>query len=73
MKETGCANDMEEKLLADERFQLDRAALDELLDIRKFVGMAPMQARDYINNCVRPMLDANAAELTKDGKGEVTC
>ena len=73
MKETGCANDMEEKLLADERFQLDRATLDELLDIRKFVGMAPMQARDYINNCVRPMLDANAAELTKDGKGEVTC
>ena len=73
MKETGCANDMEEKLLADERFKLDRATLDELLDIRKFVGMAPMQARDYINNCVRPMLDANAAELTKDGKGEVTC
>ena len=73
MKETGCANDMEEKLLADGRFQLDRATLDELLDIRKFVGMAPMQARDYINNCVRPMLDANAAELTKDGKGEVTC
>ena len=73
MKETGCANDMEEKLLADGRFKLDRATLDELLDIRKFVGMAPMQARDYINNCVRPMLDANAAELTKDGKGEVTC
>ncbi len=73
MKETGCANDMEEKLLADERFKLDRATLDELLDIRKFVGMAPMQARDYINNCVRPMLEANAAELTKDGKGEVTC
>ena len=73
MKETGCANDMEEKLLADGRFKLDRATLDELLDIRKFVGMAPMQARDYINNCVRPMLEANAAELTKDGKGEVTC
>ena len=60
MKETGCANDLEEKLLADERFKLTRGDLDGLLDIRKFVGMAPKQARDFIANSVRPMLEANS-------------
>ena len=59
MKETGCANDLEEKLLADERFKLTRETLSELLDIRKFIGMAPRQARDFIGKqrpapCSRP-------------------
>ena len=73
MKETGCANDLEEKLLADERFRLTRETLSELLDIRKFIGMAPKQARDFVNNSIKPMLEANAAELGADGKGEVKC
>ena len=72
-KETGCANDLEEKLLADERFKLTRETLSELLDIRKFIGMAPRQARDFIENSVRPMLAANAAELGADGRGEIKC
>ena len=73
MKETGCANDLEEKLLADERFRLTRETLSELLDIRKFIGMAPKQARDFVNNSIKPMLEANAAELDADGKGEIKC
>ena len=73
MKETGCANDLEEKLLADPRFKLTREALDGILDIRKFVGMAPKQARDFVNNSIKPMLEANADELSKDGKGEIKC
>lgn len=73
MKETGCANDLEEKLLADPRFKLTREALDGILDIRKFVGMAPKQARDFVNNSIEPMLEENADELSKDGKGEIKC
>ena len=73
MKETGCANDLEEKLLADPRFKLTREALDGILDIRKFVGMAPKQARDFVNNSIKPMLEENADELSKDGKGEIKC
>ena len=46
MKETGCANDLEEKLLADPRFKLDGETLSDILDIRKFIGLAPAQARD---------------------------
>ena len=72
MKETGCANDLEDKLLADGRFKLDRAALSEILDIRKFVGMAPEQARSFAAG-LRELLAANAAELSAEGKGEVKC
>ena len=35
--------------------------------------MAPKQARDFVNNSIKPMLEANAAELAKDGKGEIKC
>ena len=72
MKETGGANDLEEKLLADGRFKLDRAALSEILDIRKFIGMAPDQARAYAA-FLRRLLAANAAELGAEGKGEIKC
>ena len=72
MKETGCANDLEEKLLADGRFKLDRETLAEILDIRKFVGMAPEQARSFAAG-LRELLAANAAELSAEGKGEVKC
>ena len=72
MKETGCANDLEDKLLADPRFKLDRETLSEILDIRKFVGMAPEQARAYAA-FLRRLLTANAAELSAEGKGEIKC
>ena len=72
MKETGCANDLEEKLLADPRFKLDRDTLAGILDIRKFVGMAPEQARSFAAG-LRELLAANAAELSAEGKGEVKC
>src|SRR5699024_3757421 len=59
MKETGCGNDLAECLLADPRFHLDEAALAELMDVRRFVGMAPQQAERYVRGRVLPLLDAN--------------
>ena len=73
MKETGCANDLEEKLLADGRFKLTPESLGEILDIRKFTGLAPEQARDFVAHSLRPVIEANRAELEADGKGEIKC
>ena len=72
MKETGCANDLEEKLLADPRFKLDGETLSDILDIRKFIGLAPAQARDFAAR-LRALLAENAAELAAEGKGEIKC
>ncbi len=73
MKETGCANDLEEKLLADSRFRLSRAELEDLLDIRKFVGMAPRQTEDFLRGAVRPVLEANASSIGSDERSEIKC
>ena len=73
MKETGCPNDLEEKLLADGRFHLGREELDELLDMRKFVGMAPRQTEDFLRDAVRPLLKANADSIGRDERGEIKC
>ena len=72
MKETGCSNDLEEKLLADPRFKLDGETLSDILDIRKFIGLAPAQARDFAAR-LRALLAENAAELAAEGKGEIKC
>ena len=72
MKEAGCANDLEEKLLADPRFKLDGETLSDILDIRKFIGLAPAQARDFAAR-LRALLAENAAELAAEGKGEIKC
>ena len=73
MKETGCANDLEAKLLADSRFGLTPEAIEELLDVRKFVGMAPRQVEEYLNGEVYPMLNANSGCIGSDERSEIKC
>ena len=73
MKETGCANDLEAKLLADGRFGLTPEALAEILDIRKFVGMAPRQVEEFLNGEVYPMLNANSGCIGSDERSEIKC
>ena len=73
MKETGCANDLEAKLLADGRFGLTPEALAEILDIRKFVGMAPRQVEEFLNGEVYPLLRANSAVIGSDERSEIKC
>ena len=71
MKETGCGNDLDERLLADPRFHLDEAALAELMDVRRVVGMAPQQAERYVRGRVLPLLDANTGRAAA-GR-EISC
>ena len=71
MKETGCENDLAERLLGDERFRLTEAALEEFMDVRKFVGMAPEQAERYVLDTVRPVLERNAGAAS-EGR-EISC
>lgn len=71
MKETGCGNDLAERLLADARFKLDEAALAQLMDVGKFVGLAPVQAADYVENTLAPLLEANRGHFAS-GR-EISC
>ena len=71
MKETGRGNDLAERLLGDTRFGLTEAALEELMDVRKFVGLAPEQAERYVLDTVQPVLERNAGAAS-EGR-EISC
>ena len=60
--EEGGANPYLDLVAADPEVPLDRAELEALLDPQRFVGRAPEQVREFLDEQVRPVLDA-AGEL----------
>lgn len=56
VKEEGGENDLLERILKTPEFGLTRADLDTILDISKFVGRAPEQVAEFINEEVRLVL-----------------
>jgi len=68
VKLEGGENDLLDKLKADPAFHLDDAALAEILDVKQFIGCAPSQTRTFVEEAVRPVLEAYG---TGDGADEV--
>jgi adenylosuccinate lyase len=60
--EEGGANPYLDLVAADPKVPLDRAELKALLDPGRFVGRAPEQVREFLDEHVKPILDA-AGEL----------
>lgn len=59
VKIEGKDNNLLDYLLKDERFGLTKESLDEILDIRKFVGCAPEQTESFINKYAKPVIEQN--------------
>ncbi|MBR5411345.1 MAG: adenylosuccinate lyase [Clostridia bacterium] len=68
VKQNGEDNDLLELMLNDERFMLTEEALDRILDVRQFVGRAPEQTAEFLDEVVRPVLRDNADLLGVDVK-----
>ena len=58
VKLEGGENDLLDKLKTDPAFHLDDAALAEILDVKQFIGCAPSQTRAFVEEAVRPVLEA---------------
>ncbi|MBE6897306.1 MAG: adenylosuccinate lyase [Ruminococcaceae bacterium] len=56
VKEEGAENDLLERIAADEAFFLKKDEIAELLNPDSFVGRAPKQTEEYLNNVVYPRL-----------------
>ena len=52
-------NDLLERIAADPAFNLSVDELKKTMDPSKYVGRAPVQVDNYLNNVVRPMLEEN--------------
>ncbi len=59
VKEYGGKNNLIELIAADDSFNLDIDALKAILKPENYVGRAPWQTEEFIDQVVRPILEAN--------------
>ena len=69
VKERGGDNNLIELIKADEMFAPVKDKLDEILDAKKFIGRAPSQVTEFVQNEIDPILAENKAVL--GAKGDV--
>ena len=60
IKLEGCDNDLLERIINDKRFDLTEHELNKIMDINNFVGLAPQQAEEFIENNIKPVLKKNS-------------
>ena len=63
VKVEGKDNNLLELIAAAPEFNLTLEELQATMDPSKYVGRAPIQVDNFLNNVVKPILDANKAEL----------
>ncbi len=63
VKLEGGENDLLDRLLADPAFHLTEEDLEKVLDVRKFVGLAPEQTERFLAEQVAPVLERYADDL----------
>lgn len=59
VKQEGKSNDLVERILADERFNIDKDKLQKVLDPMNFIGFAPTQTEEFLTEHVQPILENN--------------
>ncbi|MCY6372536.1 adenylosuccinate lyase [Clostridium ganghwense] len=62
VKEEGLNNDLIERIIKNDSFLMSAEEILSIIDAKKFIGRAPGQVEDFINNCIMPIL-----ETFKDG------
>lgn len=63
VKAEGKKNDLLERIAADDSFQLNLEELKTLLKPENYVGRAPQQTEEYVEEYVRPVLERCASEM----------
>ncbi|HBN13019.1 MAG TPA: adenylosuccinate lyase [Clostridiales bacterium] len=71
VKEEGKDNNLIDLIKADKTFAAVHGRLDEILNAEKFIGRAPSQVSEFIENEVDPILKKNAAVLGQKGDVKV--
>ncbi|MDE6504559.1 MAG: adenylosuccinate lyase [Clostridia bacterium] len=71
VKENGKENNLIDLIKADNAFAAVHNKLNEILDAVKFIGRAPAQTVEFIENEVKPILNKNAACLGVKGDVKV--
>ena len=71
VKVEGRENNLIELIKKDDLFKSVHSKLDSILDAKKFIGRAPSQVVEFIDNEVTPILEANKNSLGQKGEVKV--
>lgn len=71
VKEEGKDNNLIDLIKADSMFAPVHSKLGEILDAKKFVGRAPSQTVEFIENEIMPILEENRGDLGLKGEVKV--
>ena len=71
VKVEGKDNDLIDRIAADPLFGADAESLKASLDPARYVGRAPEQVDDFLNEVVKPLLEENADLLGLTGEVRV--
>jgi adenylosuccinate lyase len=63
VKEEGKPNDLIDRIAADPAFNISKEALQKVLKPENYVGRAPEQTLEFLNEVIKPILTANKDEL----------
>ena len=63
VKGEGLNNDLIERIIADESFNLSKEEILAIIDPQKFVGRAPSQVVEFIDEYVTPIINENKDAL----------
>lgn len=63
VKEEGLNNDLLERIIADPNFKMTREEILQIVNPIKFVGRAPGQVKDFLEDVVKPILKDNEKYL----------
>ncbi|MEA3366047.1 MAG: adenylosuccinate lyase, partial [Candidatus Hydrogenedentes bacterium] len=63
VKNDGTDNDLLDRLAADPAIGMTRQEIDEVLDIREFVGRAPQQVDEFLDEEIGPVLERHKDKL----------
>lgn len=59
VKQEGLDNDLCEKIAADPDFMISKEEMDAIMNPENFTGRSAQQTEEFINECIRPILEAN--------------
>lgn len=71
IKEEGLSNDLLDRIAADPAFAAVKDTLGDILDADNFVGRAPQQVDEFLDEVVRPALKERKDKVDFDNPGDV--
>lgn len=70
VKEEGASNDLLQRIADDELFSSVKAELATLVDPARFVGRAPEQVAEFMEDMLDPLLEQFAADSSARGEDD---